>query len=434
MSTQGISRRDFLRSAAATAACAFAVPSIVSSSAAGSSRSTPAGDRVTLGHIGVGGQGSGLLKGFLEVSGCQSVAVCDPYRNRREESAGLVDRKYAILKRSGRYKGCGVYEDFRELLARPDIDAVVVATPDHWHVPIAMAAARAGKDMYVEKPLGLSINQNKALRSAIGRYGNVFQYGTQQRSFNAHCAFACELVQNGYLGNILEIHVQAPAGESGGSTEPAPIPEGFNYDLWLGPAPESPYTVDRCKNLGSYHVRDNSLGFIAGWGAHPLDIMHWGYPQIPVEYEGTGVIPRQGLFNTVTNWNIRGRFADGVLFTFRDGPDKTTFVGQEGWVAASRSGIEARPRNLLTAVTKPDEIHLLQSTNHYQDFIDCVRTRRLPSSPISSAVQSDFISHLSDIAVRTGRKVRWDPVREEISGDEMASRLMGLAMRSPWCL
>jgi len=215
---------------------------------------------------------------------------------------------------------------------------------------------------------------------------------------------------------------------------PAPLPEGFNYDLWLGPAPESPYTVDRCTNLGTYHVYDNALGFIAGWGAHPLDIMHWGYPQIPVEYQGTGTIPLEGLFNTVTNWTIRGRFADGALFTFKDGPDKTTFVGEEGWIAASRETIEANPKNLLTAVLKPGEIHLLQNANHYQNFIDCVKSRRPPASPIGSAVQSDFVSHLSDIAIRTGRTIHWDPIREEIIGDEMASRMLSRPMRSPWRL
>lgn len=434
MKRQPLTRRDFLKRAAAAAASAWASPAIIPSRALGRASFTPPSDRIALGHIGVGGQGSWLLNGFLECEGSQSVAVCDAFKSRREKAAELVNRKYADQAGLSHYRGCAAHEDFRELLARRGIDAVVVATPDHWHVPIAVAAARAGKDVYVEKPLGLSIEQNKTLRSTIERHSSIFQYGTQQRCFNAHCAFACELVRNGYLGKIREILVEAPAGTGGGSTLPAPIPDGFNYDLWLGPAPESPYTVDRCTNLGSYHVYDNSLGYLAGWGAHPLDIMHWGYPRIPVEYEGTGTIPAEGLFNTVTNWSIRGRFADGALFAFRDGPDKTTFIGEEGWVAASRGGIDADPKTLLTAVIKPGEVHLLQSGNHYQDFVDCVRTRRTPTSPIWSAVQSDFISHLSDIAVRTGRKIRWDPVKEEIMGDEAASRRLVRPLRSPWRL
>jgi glucose-fructose oxidoreductase len=434
MKRQPLTRRDFLKRAAAAAASAWASPAIIPFRALGRSSFTPPSERITLGHIGVGGQGSWLLNGFLECEGTQSVAVCDAFKSRREKAAALIDQKSSGLSGQSQYRGCTAYEDFRELLARRDIDAVVVATPDHWHVPVAVAAARAGKDVYVEKPLGLSIEQNKTLRATIERYRSIFQYGTQQRCFNAHCAFACELVRNGYLGKIREIRVEAPAGAGGGSTLPAPIPDGFNYDLWLGPAPESPYTVDRCTNLGSYHVYDNSLGYLAGWGAHPLDIMHWGYPRIPVEYEGTGTIPTEGLFNTVTNWGIRGRFADGALFTFRDGPDKTIFIGEEGWVAASRGGIDADPKTLLTAVIKPGEVHLLQSGNHYQNFVDCVRTRRTPASPIKSAVQSDFISHLSDIAVRTGRKIRWDPAKEEIVGDEAASRRFVRPLRSPWRL
>ena len=434
MEDRRISRRAFLRNTTASAVGAFILPASTTARANDNRRIPAPSTLITIGHIGVGGQGSGLLSGFLEVEGSRSVAVCDAFKSRREAAAAAVNQKYAGKKKSGQYKGCASYEDFRDLLGDPGIDAVVIATPDHWHVPIALEAARAGKDFYVEKPLGVSIAQNKALRSSVHRYGNIFQYGTQQRCFNTHCALACELVRNGYLGKIREIHVEAPPGSGGGSLEPVPVPEGFNYNLWLGPAPERPYTRDRCTNSGTYHIYDNSLGFIAGWGAHPLDVMHWGYPQIPIEYEGTGVIPRTGLFNTVTNWNVRGRFADGTAFTFKDGPDKTTFVGDEGWVAASRGGIDAHPKSLLNVVIKPDEIHLLQNINHYQDFVNCVASRRPTSSPIDSAVQSDFVSHLSDIAIRTGRKIRWDPVREEIMGDAMATAMQGRPMRAPWAI
>jgi glucose-fructose oxidoreductase len=429
MGKSSVSRRDFLRAAGVSALGAI----MVSSRAVGKTPIAPS-RQVTVGHIGVGGQGGGLLRGFLEVEGARSVAVCDPFRSRRETAAALVNEKYAHLKKSGLYRGCAAYEDFRDLLNDPGIDAVVVATPDHWHVPIALAAVRAGKDIYVEKPLGISIAHDKALRSAVHRFGSVFQYGTQQRTFNPHCAFGCELVRNGYIGKIREIHVVAPAGSAGGSLKSVPVPEGFNYDLWLGPAPESPYTADRCTNEGTYYVYDNSIGFLGGWGAHPLDQMHWAYPHIPVEYEGTGVIPDSGLYSSVTRWNIRGRFADGTYFTFRDGPDRTTFVGDDGWVAVSREGIDAHPRNLLTTVIRPGEVHLLQHSNHYQDFIDCAASRRTPSSPIDSAVQSDFVSHLSDIAVRTGRKIRWDPRREEIEGDPLAAAMQTRPLRAPWSL
>ncbi len=425
-----ISRRQFVRSGAAAV---LAFPYIVRSSALGNSAVPSAANRITLGHIGLGGQGTELLKGFMEVAGCQSVAVSDCFADRRAQAAQRIDE--AWRKRNKGAGGiCKTYADFRELLARPDIDAVVIATPDHWHVPAAFYAVQAGKDIYVEKPLGLSIEQNKTLRRAMRRYGRVFQYGTQQRSFQRHCAFACELVRNGFLGEIKQIRVEAPAGLSGGSVEPMPVPEGFDYDTWLGPARYRPYTKDRCTKYGSFHCYDNSIGYIAGWGAHPLDVMHWGFPHIPVEYEGTGVIPREGLFSTITNWDIKGRFACSAEFVFTDGPDNTTFVGNAGWVRVSRGDIDAGPKSLLKERIRPGQIRLFRRGNHYQDFIDSVKRRIDGVSGIDSAVQSDIVSHLGDIAVRLGRKIRWDAEAETVIGDEQARRMMTRPMRSPWSL
>ena len=411
-----ISRRQFLRRVS-TMAAAAAGPMILPSRLFGANAPS---NRVTLGHIGVGGQGGGLLGGFLGVAGCQPVAASDPFKSRRESSAARMGQ------------GAKAYRDFRELLERDDIDAVVIATPDHWHVPIACAAIRAGKDVYVEKPLGVSIDQDKAMRDVVHRYGAVFQYGTQQRSFNTHCAFACELVRNGYIGKLKEVHVVAPNGETGGNPAPQPVPEGLDYDLWLGPAPVVPYTHDRVIGLGRWHIYDYALGFIAGWGAHPLDIAHWGYPQIPVEYEGTGSIPADGLFDTVVAWNVRGRYADGVQFTLTHGANDTRFVGDKGWVSASRGGMDAEPKSLLGVKIRPDEIRLLQDNDHYRNFVSSVRSRKTPVSNIESAVQSDFMSQLSDIAIRTGRKIAWDPVKETIVGDESAARMMRRPMREPW--
>ena len=215
-------------------------------------------------------------------------------------------------------------------------------------MPIALAAVRAGKDVYVEKPLGISIEHNKALREAVHRYGAMFQYGTQQRSFNTHCGFACELVRNGYIGELKGGPRRRPQRRHAAAIpRRSRCPTGLDYDLWLGPAPVTPYTHDRVVGAGRWHIYDYAIGFIAGWGAHPLDIAHWGYPHIPVEYEGTGCIPTEGLFDTVVDWDVRGRYASGVEFTLKPGGDKTTFVGTEGWVAASRGGISAEPASLL---------------------------------------------------------------------------------------
>jgi len=427
-----ISRRRFLKRASAAAAAGVAAPMVLPSRSPGA---TAASNRVTVAHIGVGGQGGGLLGGFLGVAQGQSVAICDAFKSRREAAARRVDEHYTAVLGQGSYQGCKLYADFRELLARDDIDAVVIATPDHWHVPIALAAVRAGKDVYVEKPLGISMDHDKAMRAAVHRQGAVFQYGTQQRSFSRHCGFACELVRNGYIGQLKAIDVVAPSyGAIGGVPDPHPVPEGLDYDMWLGPAPVAPYTRDRVFGVGRFHIYDYALGFIAGWGAHQLDIAHWGYPFIPTEYRGTGFIPTEGLFNTLAAWNVEGRYASGVELSLKDGPDSTTFVGSEGRVTASRGSISAAPASLLKVKIKPDEIHLLQDTHHYRDFIACVASRKTPVSNIDSAVQSDFISHLGDIAIRLGRTIRWDAERETIVGDETALRMMHRSLRAPWTL
>jgi len=429
-----LTRRGLLQRAGAGAAALAAAPYVITSSAVGGAAAKPASERVTLAHIGVGGQGGGLLRHFLGLAAGQSVAVCDCFAARREKAAALIEAQYAQRDGAGSYKGCAKFADFREVMARPDIDAVVIATPDHWHVPLGLAACRAGKDMYIEKPLGLAAAWDKALREAVRRYGRIFQYGTQQRG-QAHVRLGCELVLNGRVGKVQAIDVWAPDGAVGGSTTPIPVPEGFDYNMWLGPAQESAYTADRCTSAGSWHVYANAIGFLAGWGAHPLDVLHWAYPDsIPVEYEGTGLIPKTGLYDTVVHWDIKGRYANGVPFTLKPGGDCTKFTGPEGWIAISRGGLKAEPASLLSSPIKADEIHLHESRDHKQDFLDSMRSRLDPASHIETACQSDFISHLSDIAVRTGRKIKWDPAAETIIGDPDAARMLDRPLRAPWTL
>jgi len=452
MSKHTLTRRGFLKNATTVAAgtvaasCRHARPA-----ESGDAKTPPPSERVTIGHIGTGNMGGGHVDGFVRLKDAQIVAICDTFKDRRESRAHGVDKHYASMKGRGSYKGCATYNDFRELLARDDVDAVVVATPDHWHVPIAIAAARAGKGMYVEKPLGVSVAQNQALRDAIGRGGNVFQYGTQQRS-GRNFRFACELARNGRLGEIHTVHVWCPRGESGGSTAPIPVPKGFDYDMWLGPAPYAPYTVDRCQPQGAYHIYDYSLGFIAGWGAHPLDIAQWGLDTddtSPIEYDGTGSLPTEGLFSTVTTWDMHCLYAGGVKMRFMSDDiakpfvDRyhpkftshgTTFIGPEGWVSVDRQGIYADPPSLLKSEIGPNEIRLYESRDHRQNLLDCVRSRTEAVSPVEAAIRSDTISHLCNIVVRTGRKLTWDPEKEAIIGDEEASRMLTRPMRPPWHL
>ena len=412
-------RRDLLKGMAAGAVGA---PYVITSAALGSAEKPPAGERVTLGHIGVGNRGKGLLKGFLKCKGAQSVAIADAYRDRREEAVRTIGGKG--------------YADFRDLLARKDIDAVVIATPDHWHVPMAMAAARSGKDAYVEKPLGLTIEQNLACEKLFREKKRVFQYGTQQRS-SAHCRFGCELVRSGRIGSVHTIEVIAPDGEAGGSTEEAPVPDNLDYKMWLGPAPIVPYTKDRCVAPGTYFIYDYSIGYLAGWGAHPLDIMVWGSDADlagPMVVEGTGVIPDKGLYDVVIHWEVKVQMAGGVRMTFKPGGDSTKFIGPDGWVQIRRRGIDAEPKSLLKSKISPSEVHLPESPRQDQNFIDAVRSRKTAVSPLDHAVRSDVISHLCDIAIRTGRKITWDPGKRAIVNDADASRRLSRPMRAPWTL
>jgi hypothetical protein len=414
-----LTRREVLKTAAGTA---IGLPYMITSSALGNADTLPANERVAIGHIGVGNRGKELLRGFLTCKGSQSVAVADAYRDRREEAAARAN--------------CRAYADFRELLDRPDIDAVVVATPDHWHVPIAMMAARAGKDAYVEKPLGLSIEQNLACRKLFREKKRIFQYGTQQRSME-HCGFGCELVRSGRIGRVHTIEVVAPDGNAGGSTEPAPVPPELDYNMWIGPAPMAPYTQDRCVVPGTYLIYDYSIGYLAGWGAHPLDIMVWGSDADlagPMTVEGEGVIPDHGLYNTVIHWGIRIRMADGVRMTFRPGGDSTKFIGPDGWIQIRRGGIDAEPKSLLRSKIRPGESQLTVSERQDENFIDAVKSRKPAISPVEDAVRSDIISHLCDIAIRTGRKITWDPKKEVIVEDKAASRMLSRPMRAPWTL
>jgi len=427
MSREKPTRRRFLQRAGVSAAV-VAMPAIVPSSVFGADAPS---NRIAMGHIGVGGRGGGLLGGFLGLRDCRCIAIADAFGSRRDRAVARIDKQY-----KGKFATAHV--DFRELLARDDVDAVVIATPDHWHVPAALAAARAGKDMYVEKPLGLCVKWNIALREAVQRYGSVFQYGTQQRS-SAHMRHVCELVINGRIGDLKKIEVHAPAGRAGGSTTAIPVPDDLDYDMWLGPARTSPYTKDRCTSGGSWHVYDNAIGFLGGWGAHPHDIAVWGWDleqAVPVEIEGTGTIPTEGLFSTVTHWNIRGRYGNGVAFEFKDGSDLTIFHGTTGTVQVgrSRSKFQTTPASLATSKIGPDERRLPVSANHGQNLLDAIKTRSQPVSNIVDAVRSDTISHLSDIAIRTGRKIHWDPKTEQILHDDAAARMLDRALRAPWRL
>jgi predicted dehydrogenase len=454
MAKGSITRRDFMKSAATLVAAPAIVPSTVFG------RNAP-GNRVNLAAIGVGSRGSSnVWQDFVATQeDVRLVAVCDCFAGRREAFAAKVNEYYGG-------KVCSPMAHWREVLARKDVDGVIISTPDHWHVPLAFHAAKAKKDMYVEKPLGVAMAWAWKLRQAVAANKVIFQYGTQQRS-SGEFTRAVELVRNGYIGKIKHIDAWCSGMRSPDwyaqvfdehfkDTGPAPVPADLDYDMWIGPAPMKPYTKSRCTEWGSYHVYDYALGFIAGWGAHPLDIAQWGLDMdhtSPVYYEGKGEIPRGGLFDTVDNWDVQCRYGNGVTMRFMcdrvaggvqglmDDPRKrpfmdhgTTFWGEGGWISVSRGALYASPKELQTARIRDDEKPVIRSSSQGRNFVESMRSRRPTINPLESAIRSDTISHMSDIAIRLGRPVRWDPEKERILGDREASKRLDRAMRRPWTM
>ena len=441
------SRRRFLRRNLTAVLGAAVVPELMPASALGLGPTPPPSNRIQVACIGVGPQGRGVMGNFLGQPDARVRVVCDLNASHLALARDQVNLQY----KDG---ACETSDRFEEVLARRDIDAVLIATPDHWHVPVALAAARAGKDMYLEKPMGLSVEDDQALRKAVHQHKRIFQFGTQQRS-GRQFRQACELVRNGRLGTLQEIHVWCSASRPGGSTKPVPPPAGLDYRRWLGPAPTTPHTEDKCVDgAAADHWKtwwfnyDYALGFIAGWGVHPLDIAYWGYPKMLegiVEVEGQALIPSTGACNTPVSWDVNFTFATGVRMKYRgtrNGTDAsrmndlgewerkygrisdhgTAFVGQDGWVLVDRGGIHTSPEKLIEEPLGANAIHLVESSNHAGNFLQSVRTRKPAICHIDDAVQADVLCHLSDISTRLDRRLRWDPKKESFLADAEANR------------
>lgn len=406
----------------------MAGPTIIPSSVLGAAAPS---NRITIGCIGLGGQGDWNMQGFISNPQAEVVAVCDVDANhleRAQRTAGL-DSKSA-------------YKDYRELLAREDIDAVVVSTPDHWHVPISIAAAKAGKDIYCEKPLTLTIAEGRALCNTVERYGRVFQTGSQQRS-DSRFRFACELVRNARIGKLQTIHVQIPKNSRNNPLDwqAEPVPSHLNYNMWLGPAPWAPYTKMRC-HYSFRFVLDYSGGQITNWGGHYLDIAQWANGKDrtgPVEILGLGEFPKTGLFTTATKVYVEYTYNDGVKLICITKPEdigdgNIKFEGSKGWVYVDRSGIDAYPKSILTSNIAPHEIHLYHSTDHKQNFLNCVKFRKSCAADVEIGHRSASLCHLGNIAMLLGRKLKWDPDKERFIDDAAANRMLARSMRAPWRL
>ncbi|NQU25522.1 MAG: Gfo/Idh/MocA family oxidoreductase [Candidatus Nealsonbacteria bacterium] len=423
-------RRNFLK----TTGAAVAIPYAISSASLGAGTSRPASERITTALIGSGARGNQII-----VGGDKVVAVCDVDSVNRAKTKAAIDKK-------SRSTSCKSYNDFRDVLARDDIDAVVVATPDHWHATIAAAAIRAGKAVYVEKPLSAYIDEGRRLADVVKRYGAILQVGSQQRSPEyGQFARACELVRNGRIGELktVEVDIYARPGKAD-PWKPQPVPAGFDYDMWLGPAPWSPYHKDRC-HYNFRFVSDCSGGDVTNWGAHHLDIAQWGVGADgsgPVEVVGSGKRNASGLHDTFYDIKVDFTYANGVTVKLRSGGKEMKtgglrFVGSEGWIRVTRERMVTSPTSLATSRIAPDEIHLAtksEATTHMGIWLDCIRegNRRGLNAPVEIGHRSATVCHLANIVMELNRKLEWDPEAEQFVDDDQANRMANRPARSPW--
>ena len=415
---RAVSRRRFLRLAAAA-------PYVVASSVLGRDSAAVPSRRITLGAIGCGGRGRHDLSHFLKQSDVRCLAVCDCWESRRRHAKAMVDGHY-------RNTDCVAHRFHEELLARGDIDAVLIATGDRWHAPLSILAARAGKDVYCEKPSTLTIAEGRALVETTRRYGTIWQCGTQRRSNHAY-RFVAEGVRGGLIGRLHTITASFGSWGGNGFAKPEPVPPGFDYGRWLGQAPWAPYSRVRV-GLWRNHW-DTGAGPIADMGPHYLEFAQWAHDSEltgPVEFEGEGVFPDDGFATVPFAINVRARYADGVVIRMDSGAKGTRFDGSEGWIRLSDEGvITAQPRSILKARAVPS-FHWSFMAGHVRNFLDCMRSRKLAASHPEIAHRSHTIAHCANICLRLGRKVRWDPDGERFVGDPEADRMLSRAMRAPW--
>ncbi len=432
-----LSRRHFLRNTFAATAGAAGFPYIIPSSALGLDGHIAPSNRITIASIGVGGQGSYDTQGLMNVPEAQLVAVCDVDTAHREKAKKMVEDFYTA-KNEKDYKGCATYNDFREVIARDDIDAIMCATPDFAHAIVCVAAAKAGKDIYCEKPLANSIPESRAVKDAVERYKRVLQTGSHERSRD-NARYAAELVRNGRIGKLHTIRVNMPIDNHApiGPQPEMPIPEGFDYEMWLGPAPSAPYTEKRCHFWFRY-ILDYSGGEMTDRGAHILDLAQLGNGSdhtTPISVEGVGEFPKEGLFNTAMAYSFRFEYASGVQIIGESvGPRGVKFEGDKGWIFIHVHGgdLEASNPALLKEIIGPDELQLGRSRGHHADFVNCVITRGEPKAPVYVGHHTATMCHMCNIAMRRGKKLLWNPDTEQFTNDDEANRMLIPSMRAPW--
>ncbi|MBN2182178.1 MAG: Gfo/Idh/MocA family oxidoreductase [Sedimentisphaerales bacterium] len=426
-----INRRDFLFKGASTLAAAIAFPTIVPSSVFGANAP---GNRITMGMVGMGLQMGGHLRGMLGRSEVQVLAVCDVDRNKLQSAKNSVERAYARATTAGTYKGCDAYNEYERICERPDIDAVFICTPDHWHAMISLAAVKSGKDVFCQKPMTLTIREGRMVSDACKRYGTIYQVGSQQRS-NWAFRKACEIVRNGKIGKVHTIYARLGQFAPPMTLPEEPVPDGFDYDRWLGPTPWYPYNSERVKadfgggwrRFWEYGSRKNG-----DWGAHHFDIIQWA---LGMDDSGPVKFVPKGCNGAEYQTHY---YANGIK-VLRDYPDTgghmIRFIGTDGEVLVSRDNrIDTKPAELLQAPLLPDEIHLYESIDHDGNWLDCIRTRKKTICDAEIGHRTATICHLNAIAERLGRQIEWDPTEEKILNDPAAERWMDRPRRAPYVL
>jgi predicted dehydrogenase len=452
------SRRSFIKKSVLAGSAAMAFPTIVPASVIG--KNAPS-NKIQIGQIGFGRIAKGHdLPDTMRNDIARVMAVSDVDRNRMMDGKRWIEEKYSSSTEKDKFIEVKTYENYQDMLKDPSIDAVIISTPDHWHAQPAIEAALAGKHIYLQKPAALTIQEGRMMSDLVHRTGVVFQIGSQQRSVHPWPQFkrACELVRNGRLGELKRIEVGLPGDPAGPEEPEMPIPVNLNYERWLGSTPIVYYTEKRVHPQSGYdrpgwlRCEQFGAGMITGWGAHHIDTAHWGMGTEytgPVEVEGSAEFPQQGLWNVHGKFNVTARYANGVeMLISGDFPNGVKFEGTEGWIFVTRGDVavtssdpgsggnspalSASNPKILKSEIGENEIHLYESREQHGNWLDCIVSKAQTVAPVEVAHRSTSACLVAHMAMKLGRKLYWDPIRERFRNDDEANNMLARPQRFPY--